>query len=201
MERFLIACTVALLLISSALAQEGLQISTKNATDRELRKKEQLVRLLKQHDLSKWIHTKAIVIDEQTRIPHSHPVLTLNADQTDDDLATLSTFIHEQIHWLAEAKPAQTEGAIEELKVIYPGAPDGPPEGARNRYSTYLHLIVCYLEYEGMRELVGSEKARQTIEVFSQRFYKWVYRTVLNDTAKIKAVVQKHGLDGVNASK
>ncbi len=198
MKRALTAFTFILLVIPPGLAQEGLQISTKNKTDKELRKKEQLERLLKQHDLSKWLHTKAVVIDEQTGIPHSHPVLTLNADQIDDDPGTLSTFIHEQIHWLADAKSAQTEKAIEELKVIYPEAPSGPPEGARNRYSTYLHLIVCYLEYEGMRELVGDEKARQIIDGLSKRFYKWVYRTVLNDTAKIKAVVQKHGVSAGN---
>jgi hypothetical protein len=201
MKRSLIASTLVLLLIFSGLAQEGLQISTKNQTEKELRKKEQLERLLKQHDLSKWIHTKAILIDEQAPIPHSHPVLTLNADQIDDDLGTLSTFIHEQIHWLEEAKPTQREKAIEELKLIYPDAPNGPPEGARNRYSTYLHLIVCYLEYEGMTELAGSEKARQIVEALSKRYYKWVYRTVLNDTAKIKAVVEKHGLGYATAGK
>ncbi|HKY05818.1 MAG TPA: hypothetical protein VJQ56_13060 [Blastocatellia bacterium] len=197
MKRALVVFTLVLLAALSGLAQEGVQVSTKNNTEKELRKKEQLERLLKQHDLSKWIHTRAVLIDEQTGIPHSHPVLTLNADQIDDDPGTLSTFIHEQLHWLAEAKPAQKEKAIEELKGIYPQAPAGPPEGARNLYSTYLHLIVCYLEYDGMRELLGDEKARQLIEGLSKRYYKWVYRTVLNDAAKIKAVVEKHGLVGV----
>ncbi|HXG66718.1 MAG TPA: hypothetical protein VNO70_16575, partial [Blastocatellia bacterium] len=80
------------------------------------------------------------------------------------------------------------------LKTLYPGAPAGPPEGARNQYSTYLHLLVCHLEYEAMKELVGAEKAQGVIEALSRRFYKWVYRTVLADGPKIAAVAAKHNL-------
>jgi hypothetical protein len=36
-----------------------------------------LERLLKQYDLSKWIFTRKVIID-QGEIPHSHPVLTLH---------------------------------------------------------------------------------------------------------------------------
>ncbi len=194
MKRVLIATLVVLLSTCLGLAQQNLQISLKGNTEKEQQKKNQLEKLLKQYNLSKWIFTKNILIDEQTRIPHSHPVLTLNTNQLDNDLATLSTFIHEQLHWFEEANPKQRDKAIEELKIIYPDAPSGPPEGARDKYSTYLHLIVCYFEYEGMKELVGSEKAKQIIEESSKRFYKWIYRTVLSDGSKLKAVVEKQGL-------
>lgn len=175
-------------------AQPDLQITLKNDTESERQRKGQLERLLKQYEVSRWIFTRKVSIDEKTAIPHSHPVLTLNARQA-DDLALLSTFIHEQIHWHAEAKAQQRESAIEELKAIYPDAPSGPPEGARNLYSTYLHLIVCHLEYEAMKVLVGDDKAREVIEAFSRHHYKWVYRTVLSDGPKIKAVVDKHRLN------
>jgi hypothetical protein len=194
MKRFLIAALVVLLSTCLGLAQRDLQISLKGNTEKEQQKKNQLEKLLKQYKLSKWIFTKNILIDEQTRIPHSHPVLTLNTNQLDNDLFTLSTFIHEQLHWFEEANPKQRDQAIEELKIIYPDAPGGPPEGARDKYSTYLHLIVCYLEYEGMKELVGSEKAKPIIEESSKRFYRWIYRTVLSDGATLKAVVEKQGL-------
>jgi hypothetical protein len=185
-----------LLLFSASLghAQEALQISLKNNSEKENQKKAQTERLLKQYNLSKWLFTKSILIDEKTRIPHSHPVLTLNTDQLDDDTGAVSIFIHEQIHWFEEANAAARDKAIEELKVMYPEAPGGPPEGARDRYSTYLHLIVCYLEYQGMKELVGNEKAKQVIEASSKRFYRWIYRTVLSDEPKLRAVVEKHGL-------
>ena len=194
MKGLLIASIVVIFSTCLVHAQQGLQITLKANTEKELQKKIQLERLLKQYNLSKWIYTKSILIDEQTRIPHSHPVLTLNTNQLDDDLATLSTFIHEQIHWFEEANPKQRDKAIEDLRTLYPEAPSGPPEGARDRYSTYLHLIVCYLEYQGMNELVGSEKAKQVIEVSSKRFYRWIYRTVLSDESKLKAVLDKQGL-------
>lgn len=176
-------------------AQSDLQISLKNNNETELQRKEQLERLLKHYNVSRWIFTRKVLIDEKTAIPHSHPVLTLNTGQSDDDLALLSTFVHEQIHWHAESKAQQRESAIEELKALYPDAPGGPPEGARNQYSTYLHLIVCHLEYEAMKDLVGNDKAKEVIEAFSRHHYKWVYRTVLSDGPKIKAVVDKHKLN------
>jgi hypothetical protein len=194
MKKLFAASLLVLFSISLGHAQEPLQISLKNNSEKESQKKAQLERLLRQHNLSKWLLTRSVIIDEQTRIPHSHPVLTLSADDLDDDARTLATFIHEQIHWLGETRLAGIEKAIEELKVMYPDAPGGPPEGARNSYSTYLHLVVCYLEYQGLKELVGNEKARQVIEDSSKRFYKWIYRTVLSDEAKLKAVVEKHGL-------
>jgi hypothetical protein len=103
-------------------------------------------------------------------------------------------FIHEQIHWFASSKFRQVDKAIEELKVLYPEAPDGPPEGARNKGSTYLHLIVCHLEYEALKELAGSEKARSIIEEMSGEYYKWIYRTVLADGEKIERIVGKYNL-------
>ncbi len=194
MKRLITAFVLIFFSACLAHAQADVEISLKANTEKEQQKKIQLERLLKQYNLSKWIFTSSVLIDEQTRIPHSHPVLTLNTNQLDDDLATLSTFIHEQIHWFEEANPKQRDKAIEELKTLYPDAPGGPPEGARDRYSTYLHLIVCYLEYQGMKELVGNEKAKQVIEVSSKRFYKWIYRTVLSDESRIKAVLDKQGI-------
>jgi hypothetical protein len=134
------------------------------------------------------------LIDEDTRIPHSHPVLTLNANQLDDDLVALATFVHEQIHWFEEAKPEQRDRAMEEFRAMYPDAPGGPPDGARDKDSTYLHLLVCYQEYTAMKELVGAEKAKEVIETSSRRYYRWIYRTVLDDGPRIKAVIEKYGL-------
>src|SRR5688572_7969170 len=112
MKRFLIAVFVVLFSTCPALAQQDLQISLKGNTEKEQQKKNQVEKLLKQYKPSKWIFTKNILIDEQTRIPHSHPVLTLNTNQLDNDLATLSTFIHEQLHWFEEANPTQRDKAI-----------------------------------------------------------------------------------------
>lgn len=180
-------------LFDAVLGQSELEISLKHGNDREKQTKDQLQRLLKQYDLAKWIFTKKILIEFKV-IPHSHPVLTINTRHLDDDPRFLSMFIHEQIHWFASNKYSQTSKAMEELKTIYPDAPDGPPEGARNKESTYLHLIVCYLEYDAMRELLGVEKAKKIMEESSKDFYKWIYRTVLSDGDRINAILAKNGL-------
>lgn len=192
--------TFALLLLvcAPAWAQGGrapIEVSVKREGDKvELLARDQLRRLLDRHDLSKWFFTKKVVIDREQWIPHSHPVLTLNARYTKDDELQLSTFVHEQIHWHLEQKREQTEKAVAELKVIFPNAPAGPPEGARDLESTYRHLIVCYLEYQAVRELLGELKGRQVIEFWATHHYLWVYRQVLAEERKLGAVVRKHKL-------
>ncbi|HEV8484265.1 MAG TPA: hypothetical protein VGV87_12030 [Blastocatellia bacterium] len=184
---------VILLLLNGLPGVTGIEISVKNGSERENQTKAQLERLLKQYNLAKWIFTTKVIID-QAEIPHSHPVLTLHTRHLGNDDALLSTFIHEQIHWFEEQHAAERDKAIKELEAIYPEAPGGPPEGARDKNSTYLHLMVCYLEYLGMIELVGPEKARHVIEESSHNYYKWIYATVLKDGPKIAAVLEKHKL-------
>ena len=43
--------------------------------------------------------TRRILIDRDARIPHSHPVLTLNTDYPDGDSDLVSALVHEQFHW------------------------------------------------------------------------------------------------------
>jgi hypothetical protein len=195
MRKILVSALLISLCFNTIQAQSTLDISLRHNSEKEQQTKQQLERLLKDYKVGKWIFTRKLLIDEQERIPHSHPVLTLNTGNVNRDSAfLLSTFIHEQIHWFAEAHSSQTDKAKKELQTMFPDAPSGPPEGARNKESTYLHLIVCYLEYEGMKELVGQEKAKEIIRVLSQHFYKWIYRTVLEEELKIKTVIEKYNL-------
>jgi hypothetical protein len=150
----------------------------------------QLGRLIDRYDLSKWTFTREVIVDENVAISHSHPALTMSApDQAYPDDVILAAYVHEQLHWPVEQQPAQRD-AVAELRKLYPDAPKGPPEGARNQFSTYVHLIVCHLEYEAMRELVGDERARATL---NKPYYRWVYRTVLAENEKIAGVVQRAG--------
>jgi hypothetical protein len=195
MRKILVSALLISLCFNTILAQSTLDISLRHNSEKEQQTKQQLERLLKDYKVGKWIFTKKVLIDEQERIPHSHPVLTLNTGNVNrDSTFLLTTFIHEQIHWFAEGRSSQTEQAKKELQTMFPDAPSGPPEGAKDKESTYLHLIVCYLEYEGMKELVGQEKAKEIIRVLSQRFYKWIYRTVLEEELKIKTVIEKYNL-------
>ncbi len=185
------AALLACFLASAALADSHLQITLANNSPAEQQVQTQLERLLREYDVSPWIFTREVRIDQGARIPFSHPVLTLDT-QSAPDIELLSAFLHEQLHWFEEAYPEPRERAIAELKTLYPDAPGGPPEGARDLYSTYLHLLVCFWEYEGMKQLVGAERA--TTMLAARTYYRWVYRTVLQDAEKIGAVLARQGL-------
>ena len=158
-------------------------------------RRDQLNRLLSAYDLSKWTFTQKIMIDSGSRvIPHSHPVLTLTAGHEKDDELLLATFVHEQLHWFIISRPEKRDAAFKELRALFPEVPVGYPEGARDEESTYRHLIVCYLEYQAVRELLGELRARQVIDFWAHHHYQWIYRTVLEDPRKIGKVVRKHGL-------
>ncbi|HLL76706.1 MAG TPA: hypothetical protein VK421_15740 [Pyrinomonadaceae bacterium] len=194
MRRLLFLTLFALLACGAARAQEKIAITLAQGSRDEARTKEQLGRLLARYDLSKWIFTRAVVIDEKTRIPHSHPKLTLNTRHLLDDELLLSTFVHEQAHWLLVQRDKDTEEAIKELRVMFPKVPAGGPEGARDERSSYLHLVVIYLEYRALRELLGELRARQVMEFWAHDHYTWIYKTVLDRPRDIGNVAFKHKL-------
>jgi len=177
----------------SSYAQDKLDISLKSGSQAEVQTKAQLQRLLTTYDLSKWIFTKSILIDEKS-IPHSHPVLTLHTRHLKDDDLLLSTFAHEQLHWFLVQKDKETEEAIKELHVLFPKVPIGFPAGSDDERSTYLHLLVNYLEYRADRELMGELRARQVMEFWASDHYTWVYKTVLERTRDIGNIAFKHKL-------
>lgn len=170
-----------------------LQIKLKAKTPREAATRDQLLALLGQHDLSKWLYTHRVVIDEQA-IPHSHPVLTLHARHLDQDDLLLSTFVHEQLHWLLATKRKPVGYAIDVLRDMFPDVPVGPPEGALDRDSSYLHLIVNYLELEAMKEIVGDERARLAFEFWFTDHYTGLYGIVLDNQVEIAALIDRFEL-------
>ena len=137
--------------------------------------------------------TRAIQIDESA-IPHSHPVLTLHTRHLKDDDLLLSTFVHEQLHWFLVQNEKETQEAMKELRLLFPKVPVGFPEGSENDESTYLHLLVNYLEYQADKELLGELRARQVMEFWSTDHYTWIYRTVLERGRDIGNILLKHGL-------
>jgi hypothetical protein len=127
-------------------------------------------------------------------IPHSHPVLTLSTRHIKDDELLLSTFVHEQAHWLLTQNYKNTEDAKKELRALFPKVPNKGPEGASDEESTYAHLIVIYLEYRADRELLGELKARQVMEFWSNDHYTWIYKTVLERARDIGNIAFKYKL-------
>ncbi len=80
---------------SAFAATPHLDISTAHHAPGEEQRKEQMLRLAQQYDLSKYTITRKIVI-EQGAINHSAPVLTLNLRFLDNDDLALSAYVHEQ---------------------------------------------------------------------------------------------------------
>jgi len=66
-------------------------------------------------------------------------------------------------------KNKETDEAIKDLRVLFPKVPVGFPKGGRDEESTYLHLLVCYLEYRADKELLGELKAKQIMEFLGNR--------------------------------
>lgn len=194
----LFLCLIAISLLSATVWSQNrsrlIKISLKHTNDAaEIATRDQLQRLMKQYDVDKWIFTEKVEIDREA-IPHSHPILTLSVRHLKDDELLLSTFVHEQFHWYIEERAEQTKAAIADLKTIFPEVPVGYPKGAMDEESSYLHLLVCYLEYQADKKLFGEMKARQIMEFWTNDHYTWIYRQVLSEERKIGTVVRKQKL-------
>ena len=154
----------------------------------------QLERLFDRYDLSPWSFTGAVQIDDDA-IPHSHPVLTLHTRHLKDDLLLLSTYVHEQSHHYFEQHLDQTHRAIEKLETIFPDLPVGFPDGANDRESSYLHLMVIRFEHHAMIQLVGELQAEQVMAFWATDHYRALYRLMLEQAARVKPVMAAEALE------
>jgi hypothetical protein len=181
------------LLCASVRGQDGadLTIRLERESEAEALMARQLEALVQKHDVEPWVLTRAVVIDERS-IPHSHPVLTLHTRHIGDEVMLLSTFVHEQLHWLEEARADSWMKAMQELRTLFPEVPASSQGGARDEESTYRHLLVCDLEYQAMTTLVGHDKARETLGRITH--YEWIYDQVLDDP-RVREVSLRHGFD------
>ena len=187
--------------VSSAAGQDAsislgsdsprIEIDLARGTPREQLAKQTLEQVLASHDLSKYTFTRKVVI-EQGATNHAFPILTLNPYFASSPDELLSSYIHEQLHWHLRNLAAQQQAAITELRRLYPHVPVGLPASAENEYSTYGHLVDCYLETLADRELLGAERAAAVIR--SKPWYTWIYTTVLAEEKQIAAVVDRHHL-------
>lgn len=173
----------------SHTADANVTITAKSGSEEELHTKAQLERLLDAYDLEPFLQTREVQVVAGV-IPHSHPVLTVNTKYLDSDLHLLTTFVHEQLHWLTSDRDEQVTAAIAEFRQRFTDVPVRGGEGGRDEHSTYLHLIVCDLELQAMTALVGADTARKTLA--EANHYKWIYRQVLEDPT-IREINARHG--------
>ena len=187
--------SILAILVATALSlpAAALNISLKHGSEREQQSQQQLERLTARYDLGRWIHTERIIFD-QDAIPHSHPVLTLHARHLDDDGALLSTFIHEQMHRWLSSHPRQARAALREIRQRYPALPVGYPDGADSPASSQEHLLVIWLELDGVESVLGKAEHDRLLAFWSNDHYKKLYEIVARDKQAIGALVRTHKL-------
>jgi hypothetical protein len=153
-----------------------------------------LFRLRNDFDLNQFEYCKKVRI-APTEIPHSHPEITLNT-WLSDDLALLSSYLHEQMHWYvtwySHACPAEWREIFLRLRHRYPRVPPGVADGAADEFSTYLHLVVNWLEIQAASEFFDRERVLE--HVGGLPYYRWVYRTVIDDWQPLGALYAEQRL-------
>ena len=184
---------IAILLITAAaFGADPITIETKNATDHERQLKNELEKVLGTNDVSKYTFTRTVIVEERA-MNHAFPVLTLNTHFLGSDDELLSSFLHEQLHWYLASRPMQMKDAVAQLKRFYPRVPVGLPDGADTEYSTYGHLVDCYLEMQADRQIIGEERTKKVIK--NKPWYLWIYKTVTEDEPRIAAIVNGEHLE------
>jgi hypothetical protein len=158
------------------------------------RVRERLVEMRSKFDLSPFEYCAQIRI-APTEIPHSHPQITLNTWPC-DDTALLSTYLHEQMHWYvtwySHTQQAGWAELFRELRRRYAEVPVGDAQGGRDTFSTYLHLLVNWLEIESVSQFIDSDTA--VAHCRGLPFYRWIYATVLDDWEALAALYGSVGL-------
>ncbi len=184
---------IAALAVVAPLIVQATHIETVHDSEAERKTAEQLRALLRRYDISPWLFTRNVRIDERA-IPHSHPILTLHTRHLGQDTLLLSAFLHEQLHWFLDAREDATHAAIADLEKRFPNVPVGFPEGAGSRRSTYEHLLLTYLECAALARVVGEADASSAMDFWTTDHYRWIYRTMLERNNEIGAIVRRHEL-------
>ena len=143
----------------------GVDIRTAHGTDTENAAASALRTVLAGHDLRRWMFTDLVLIDETIRGGFSHPLTISPPRLIQHPALALTTFLHEELHWL---EGPGTDSAIAEASERWPDPPP-PPAGCRTAQSTWLHMSVCALEYQSLsfchRRAEATTEARARTQV------------------------------------
>ncbi len=149
-------------------------ITLETNSDVQKRTKERLLQILTKYPaIERYTFTDQVVIKDEG-ISFSHPVLTLgakNLESKNDDFEFLSIYIHETLHWFVLQHEDNFRKAMKEIRDIYPKVKISNNDGgARSEESTYVHIVVCYLEYVVLKEILGKRVVEQVVK--SHSFYQ-----------------------------
>lgn len=153
-----------------------------------------LIKLRATHDLGRYEYTRRIRI-APTGPAYSHPVLTLNTSLWAEP-AILCTYLHEQMHWYAtwysHTNPSGWREIWRSIRGVLPSIPIGFPQGAENEHSSYLHVVVNYLEVAAATDFLGEAAARDL--AVKNFIYRGIYAIVLREWEFLTALYRRHGL-------
>jgi hypothetical protein len=156
--------------------------------------RDMLLALRSRFDLARFEYTTQVRI-APLEIPYSHPKITLNSFYR-SDLALLSAYLHEQMHWYVTwysyIHAPQWHDILQTLRERYPDVPVGKVDGAADAHSIYLHLVVNWLEVEGAAQFI--ERSKVVEHVCGLHFYRWMYRTVVEDRDELSQLYEDQGL-------
>ncbi len=144
--------------------------------------------MLTQYDVRRWMFTDLVTVDDDIRGGLSHPMTLSPKLLADAPARALSTFLHEQAHWL---QVPGLDAASTEASQRWPDPPP-LPAGGHDAESTWLHVSVCGLEYLSLSEMIGAAEAESQLR--SQRIYSWIYEQVLADVGWLTDFLARHDL-------
>ncbi len=192
-SKYLLIAIVLLPVFAQAKTPK-LNITLQHNSPAEQKRKEQIERLASKYDLAKYTITRDIVVDQHA-INHSAPVLTQNLRFLDNDDRALSAYVHEQAHWLLmERHRGEVREMLPELMRMYPNIEIAPPYGDGNRGTSYIHLVVLMLEWQGLEDLIGAERARAVMEFKRQDHYKALYATVMENRPQMEKFLKRYSV-------
>jgi hypothetical protein len=199
--RIMMPAAIAFLAPALFAETPKLHVRTKHGGPGEEQRKEQVERLAKKYDLTKYTITRDIEIDRGA-INHSMPVLTLNLRFLDNDDLALSAYVHEQGHWLLVQRYRNEDPLLlEDLQRTFPGLDYRLPQGDGELRSSYFHIAVCMLEWQAMEELTDAQRARRVIEWKHHDHYTAIYAILLEHREQVEAVLYRHGVKWQVASR
>lgn len=151
--------------------------------------RQNLEQLIQIYHLDPILFTRDINIQSNIET-HSHPILSLNTRYAEYPNKLLSVFVHEQLHWWVDHKKQNVDKAIHEMKKIFPVLP---------KDSTYLHLIICFLEYDAMIHYLKLKEANKILKdfIYKDKINSWINTQVYLKFKTINFIIKRNKLSPI----
>lgn len=162
---------------------ENIVVSSKNNDPEELEVVEIVKILYEKYNIPSFTN---IVMVEKGSIPHSHPILTLNARVKDPRLV-LKTLVHEQLHWYTE-EHFKYKDCINYLKTKYTDDGEYSKSGT-NLNSYWEHIIVCFNTRNYLQAILSVEDIEWVYQQWQA--YPTLEKLIAENQDQIKSDLEK----------